>query len=109
MSHEYASPEDLKAVDAVAMDLAVARAKSQWPSAEVKRMPHNNPGFDLRIEQHGQPDLFIEIKGTRRSMPVFFLTEGERVFATANADRYHLWVFFQIDLARKDGHSCGCT
>lgn len=103
VSHGYASPEDLRAVDDVAMELAVAHANARWPDAAVVRMPHNNPGFDLRIVHGGVPDEYVEVKGTRRPSPVFFLSEGERAFAERNADRYHFWVFFEIDLVARSG------
>lgn len=103
VSHQYASPEDLRAVDDVAMELAQARARTVWPAATVVRMPHNNPGYDLRIVHGSEPDDYVEVKGTRRSAPTFFLSEGERSFAERNAARYHFWVFYGIDLVARTG------
>jgi hypothetical protein len=103
-SDSYASPEMVKLVDGIAMDLAEVEAERRWPDATVRRMPHNNPGFDLRIEHQGQPDAYVEVKGTTRVSPVFFLTEGERAFAEAHAARYHFWVFFEIDVDARTGH-----
>lgn len=103
VSHGYASPELIRLVDNIAMDLAVAEAKRRWQDASVVRMPHSNPGFDLRIEQHGQADHFVEVKGTTRSSPMFFVSEGERVFAATHASRYCFWVFFQIDTDARTG------
>ncbi len=101
-SQAYASPELSREVDAIAMGLAMAEAKSRWPTASVRRMPHNNPGYDLRVERDGET-WFIEVKGTTRTSPVFFLTEGERVYSVANSQHYSLWVFFAIDLSERSG------
>lgn len=98
----YASKETLREIDAVAMDLAAAEARARFGDAEVMRMPHNNPGFDILIRQHSG-DSYVEVKGTTRSAPVFFLSEGERRFSIANSDRYLLWVFFGLDVSSRTG------
>ena len=43
VSHEYASPEDLKAVDAAAIDLAVARAQSTGRAPRSSGCPTTTP------------------------------------------------------------------
>lgn len=99
----YASPEDTRLVDDVAMELAERNAATRWPESVITRMPHNNPGFDLTIREPTGREHFIEVKGTRKPLPLFLLSEGQRLFATAHADAYSLWVFSRIDLVSRSG------
>jgi hypothetical protein len=69
--------------------------------SQVEAMPHNNPGFDIRVGDGDDPSLYVEVKGTQSSTADFFLSEGEREFAETHADRYLLSVVTGIDLKQK--------
>jgi Domain of unknown function (DUF3883) len=94
----YASPETAAAVDRIAMDLALEYAQARFPDAHVRRMPHNNPGYDILISDGKQPVRYIEVKGTTFANPRFFLSENERRFSEDNAELYTLVVFYDLDL-----------
>jgi len=97
----YASPKSLHEVDAYAMHVATAYLKTKFPSAAVQPMPHNNPGFDIEVRSAGGQVLYAEVKGTQAAAPRFFMTEGERVFASTNSKQYTLIVVFDIDLVKQ--------
>lgn len=101
-SVSYASPEVSRLVDTIAMEQAIAEAYRSFPGMEICRMPQNNPGFDILIQ--GEAFLhYIEVKGTTRSRPHFFMSEGERRFSIARAQSYSLWVIYDIDIAAGRG------
>lgn len=82
------------------MTTALARCGELWPGAEIERQPHNNPGFDIRVGPADDVVRFVEVKGTTMPRPAFFLSEGERRFSVANAERYTALIVHSIDLAR---------
>ncbi|MCM3533987.1 DUF3883 domain-containing protein [Cellulosimicrobium funkei] len=86
------------AIDAYAMGTALATLTKEYPEFEVVRMPHNNPGFDIRVGPVASPQRYVEVKGTQATKPVFFLSEGERVFSVRNAEKYSLLVVAGIDV-----------
>jgi Domain of unknown function (DUF3883) len=59
----------------------------------------NNPGFDL--ETSTKRFQFVEVKGTVKRLPTFFLSEGERRFGAENASTYLLAVVYGMDLSRE--------
>jgi Protein NO VEIN, C-terminal len=65
-------------------------------------MPHNNPGYDIRIDAPDGP-CYIELKGTTRPSPRFLLSDGERPFSIKHADRYSPWIFSSIDTQARTG------
>jgi hypothetical protein len=67
------------------------------PGVEIIEMATNNPGFDL----HTSVDRFrfVEVKGTSKPLPTFFLSEGERRFGDEHADAYLLTVVYGMDLS----------
>lgn len=94
----YADPAAALLVDDIAMTLALSEAAQRWPAAEIRRMPHNNPGFDIEI-RHGDGTVhYIEVKGTRAGEPRFFITAGEVAYSIAHAARYSMWIFHSMDL-----------
>lgn len=101
----YASPETAAAVDRIAMDRAVEWAETSFPAADVVRMPHNNPGYDLLVSRDGAVVRYIEVKGTTFGNPRFFLSENERRFSEDNAELYTLVIFYGIDLATETAQS----
>lgn len=97
----YPSSKMAREVDAYAMTVAMAEVASLYPAGPIERMPHNNPGFDIRVGPKSAPTRFVEVKGTSTSEPVFFLSEGEREFSVANKAAYTLLVVVGIDLKAK--------
>jgi hypothetical protein len=85
------------------MELALEHVRSLYPQAQVRRMPHNNPGYDIRVEFDGSPTHYVEVKGTTRPLPHFFMSEGERLFSHENADRYSLLLVYGLDLDTREG------
>jgi hypothetical protein len=99
----YASPTTAQLVDDIAMELALAEASMRFPTAQIKRMPHSNPGFDIRVVTDEGAVRYLEVKGTTRPSPRFFMSEGEWCFSVEHAPRYSLWVFYGIDLQARTG------
>jgi Protein NO VEIN, C-terminal len=99
----WASPETARLVDALAMKLALKHVRSLYAEAEVRRMPPNNPGYDIRIEFRDGATQYVEVKGTKRALPHFFMSEGERLFSHDHADRYTLLIVYAIDLDADTG------
>jgi hypothetical protein len=94
----YANADDMRAVEAFSVARAKEVAAKWFPSATIDELLHNNPGFDLVARQEGYVIRYLEVKGTRSSRPVFFLTECERRFSAENADLYTLVVISNINL-----------
>lgn len=93
----YATSADAAAVEAYSVGVASKIARGRF-GGPVTEMPRNNPGFDLRVGNAGNPVRFVEVKGTRTLAPAFFMSEGERQFSIRNADLYTLIVVSGIDL-----------
>ncbi len=93
----YASTELAAKVDAIAMSLGLRYAQERFPGADVRRMPHNNPGYDILVTSEGAIIRYIEIKGTTLELPRFFLSETERAFSARNAEIYSIVVFHSMD------------
>jgi hypothetical protein len=87
----YPAAERAREIDEAGMTVALGLARSRWPEAEVSRMAHNNPGFDLLVVTD-QEEAYVEVKSTAGLVPSFFLSEGERLFAARNAQSYSLLV-----------------
>lgn len=98
----YARPDVSVAVESYSVSTAIRLVQERFGEMPDV-MPHNNPGYDLRVGTAGAPRRFLEVKGTQGQRPAFFITEGERLFAKHNADLYSLVIVFGIDL-RKQTH-----
>jgi hypothetical protein len=96
-SHQYASPELARAVEEFSVGIAIAELRRRYPDGVVTPQPRNNPGFDILVNIAGE-NLFVEVKGTERSSPQFFVTEGELQFSRSHADRFRLIVVYRINL-----------
>lgn len=94
----YATPEVARAVERYSVTQVMQRLRSEFPAEDVHEMPHSNPGYDIRVGSSDAPVLFVEVKGTQSTEPVFFLSEGERKFSCRNAERYRLEVVTGVDL-----------
>jgi hypothetical protein len=66
-------------------------------------MPHNNPGYDVRVADSGKTIRYVEVKRTLLPDPHFFMSEGERLFSQDNAARYTLLVYYGIDSGGRSG------
>src|SRR5690606_14648522 len=79
----YASPEVLKMIEEFSVRVAVEELRKKYPGASIIVKPRNNPGFDLLVRPQSArgDDLFVEVKGTTRGTPHFFMTEGEVQFS----------------------------
>jgi hypothetical protein len=99
----WAPPEVARLVDDVATALATAHLRALHPAGQVQVMPHNNPGYDIRVEFPGAPERYIEVKGTTRHLPHFFMSEGERLFSQRHGDAYTLVLVYDIDRTARTG------
>jgi hypothetical protein len=95
----------IRAVDDYALAASAAYLRTRLPGHGIHSQPRNNPGFDISVtDAEGSLITFVEVKGTQANAPVFFLSEGERSFATRMGDRY-LWICvfrIQLSLQRHD-------
>jgi hypothetical protein len=99
----FASPDLARNVDEVAIELAITHLKKNQPHDRVRQMPHNNPGYDIRIETEAGPPKYVEVKGTSRALPHFFMSEGERLFSHDHGPSYTLIVVYAIDVEQRTG------
>jgi hypothetical protein len=93
----YADNESAKEVEELSVKAAVAAMAERFES-QIQVMPHANPGFDLRVGPENAPIRFVEVKGTQSAEPVFFMSEGERLFSIRNSAKYSLVVVAGIDV-----------
>ncbi|WP_285599627.1 DUF3883 domain-containing protein [Kineosporia sp. NBRC 101731] len=98
ISVNYVTAETRDEIERYSVDVAKRELITQFPGQSILEMPHNNPGYDICVGNPLNPTRFVEVKGTQRVDPVFFLTEGERLFSDTHAERYHLIVVHGIDL-----------
>jgi superfamily II DNA or RNA helicase len=69
---------------------AVIRAE-RWLQREPEKMPHNNPGYDIRSTGATTDDIhFIEVKGRVTGADTFVVTQNELRFAANVPDTYVL-------------------
>lgn len=100
----YPDPGTSAAIDAGGVQIALTAIRERFEGFEVELMPHDNPGFDIRVrDDEGVAVAYIEIKSTAGDEPVFYLSERERRFAKQVADRYHLLVVTNVDPAAGTG------
>jgi hypothetical protein len=104
----YASPETARLVEEISVELSLAELSDMYPEADVTPMPHNNPGYDIRVDDSGKTIRYVEVKGTLRPDPHFFMSEGERLFSHDNAARYTLLVYYAIDRVGRTGTKLVC-
>lgn len=98
--HSYASPETAKKVDDYAIQAATEYLRTKYPNSQIEQMAQNNPGFDILVSDSDQC-LYVEVKGTQRLHPHFFMSDGELRFSKENADNYLLIAFHAINLEEK--------
>jgi Domain of unknown function (DUF3883) len=89
----YPAPQVAAAIDEAGVPIALEAIRERFGGYELELMPHDNPGFDVRVVSEDDAELaYIEVKSTASCMPEFFMSENERSFAEQHADRYHLVV-----------------
>ncbi len=88
-----------RAIHDLAMALATAEAKKQWPDATLFRAPARQQ-FSLAIRLPKGKTHHIAVKGTAESKPLVRLTTSEVNFSKTHAATYSMWVFYGIDLER---------
>jgi hypothetical protein len=96
-SASYASPEVARETERQSRKVVAEFLARSIPGIEVREMATNNPGFDL--ETSAPHCRFVEVKGTNKRLPAFFLSEGERRFGVEHPDAYLLVVVYGMDLA----------
>lgn len=84
-------------VHELALVLATAEAKVQWPSATIFRAPAGQY-FALIICHPNGENHHVAVKSTEEDEPYIRLSDGEVAYAEAHAAAYSLWVFYAIDL-----------
>lgn len=93
----YASPAVTRAVEDYSVAVVVNELEKQYAEPVVV-MPRNHPGFDIRVGPGASPVRYVEVKGTQSTDSVFFMSDGERRFSMANADKYTLFIVSGINL-----------
>lgn len=97
ITHGFAQRKETRdAIFRYSTDEVIRLLAAEEPAAVVLEMPHNNPGYDLLVE--GGTHRYIEVKGTSQGEVTFFLSEGERLYSSAHAEEYALFVIYDIDL-----------
>ncbi|TMQ06651.1 MAG: DUF3883 domain-containing protein [Deltaproteobacteria bacterium] len=102
----YASPKIIRAIEEFAVQVALDELRRRFPKFTPKPQPRNNPGFDILLAEqagnhNGNDCFYVEVKGTTRRLPVFFVTEGELQFSRRNAKRFRLVLVYKIQLAQR--------
>lgn len=94
----YASTAKRKAVEEISVEVAMGLVEEWFPDELVEEMPHNHPGFDIRVGVPGDEVAFVEVKGTSNSTPGFHISEREIQFSRENPDQYIFVIVTGIDI-----------
>lgn len=94
----YASTAKRKAVEEISVEVAMGLVEEWFPDELVEEMPHNHPGFDIRVGVPGDEAAFVEVKGTSNSTPGFHISEREIQFSRENPDQYIFVIVTGIDI-----------
>lgn len=98
----YAHPDAVipeVAHEELAMRLVIDTLAPRFPQAKFTQQPYDTPGFNLLVGDPAEPLAFVNVKATPSPQPVFWLSEGERLFSFDHADRFYLAVVYAIHLA----------
>jgi len=82
---------------ALALALATAEAKSQWPSAKIFRAPAGQY-FSLIVRHPSGETHHVAVKSSTEAEPRVRLSKGEIAYANTHASTYSLWVFYDVNL-----------
>lgn len=100
---QYATSEHALRVEEISMELIEHELALRFPGQPIRRMPHNNPGYDFEVGPRHAVERYVEAKGTIAGYVHFFVSEGERQYSINHADRYTLAVAHSLDLAARTG------
>ncbi len=92
-----AKPSTEKDVHLLALALATAEAKSQWPSAKMFRAPAGQH-FSLIVRHASGETHHVAVKSTTETEPRVQLSDGEVAYAETHASTYSLWVFYAVNV-----------
>lgn len=92
-------PRNDSAVHNLAMALASAQVKKEWPGATLFRAPFGLP-FSFAVRLPSGKTHHIAVKATAESRPLVRLTEDDISFSTTHAADYSMWVFYDVDVER---------
>lgn len=87
------------AIHDLAMTLASAQVKKEWPGATLFRAPSGQP-FSFAVRLPTGKTHHIAVKATAESRPLVRLTDDDISFATTHAAVYSMWVFYDVDVER---------
>jgi len=79
------------------MRAAVSHLRERFPSESIAQQPHSTPGFDVLVGKAENPIAYVKVKGTCKYIPIFTLSEGDRIFSIENCDKYLLIVIYAIN------------
>jgi hypothetical protein len=96
MGPAYASPNNILEIESFATEVAQKEIARRWTNARIEVQPRNNPGFDMLVDTHDEL-LYVEVKGTERCVPQFFITDGELQFSLRQKSRFVLLVVYGIN------------
>lgn len=96
----YASPETAQRVEEYSIKAAIEYLLGEYPTWAISEMPRNNPGFDILLSKETER-RYIEVKGTQKFSPTFFMSDGELRFSRNMSDHYTLLVFYKINLKER--------
>jgi hypothetical protein len=102
-TRQYASAEHARRVEELFVRLVASALVGRYPGADIRQMPHSNPGYDFEVGPPKTVERYVEVKGTIAGYVDFFVSEGERAFSGDQADRYSLAVVHSIDLDAQTG------
>ncbi len=92
----YASPDRILEIESFAIEAAQKEIAHRWNDARIQVQPRNNPGFDILVRA-GEKVVYVEVKGTERSVPQFFMTDGEIQFSLRHQSQFALLVIYGIN------------
>jgi hypothetical protein len=81
----------------LALTLATAEAKSQWPEATIFRAPAGQY-YSLIVRHADGRTHHVAVKATAHEEPRIRLSSGEVTYADRHAANYSLWVFYAMDV-----------
>ena len=97
-NHSYPNNQTSKKVDEFAMNAAMHQVSCKYPNKEIEQMGQTNAGYDIEVKENGKIVVYVEVKGTTKSKPTFYMTEYERIFSENNAEQYLLLIVYNINL-----------
>ena len=87
------------AIHDLAMKLASAQVKKEWPGATLFRAPFGQP-FSIAVRLPTGKTHHIAVKATAEPRPLVRLTSSDISFSTTHAADYSMWVFYDVDVER---------